>query len=281
MGDCNIMTYQNSSLAGKYAIITGGTQGLGEAAARLFAERDAAGLIICGRNAERGNAVATDLTNGGCKTHFVQMDLVNLEDCQRTVAAADEAFGTVDILVNAAALTGRGSIWDTTPDLWDTMMNVNVRAPFFLMQDCIKIMRRDEHGGSIVNITSVAAHGGQGFLTPYSTSKGALVILTKNVAYSVMRHHIRVNALNLGWMDTPGEDAIQRKFHGGGDDWLEKAEATQPFGRLIKTDEAARAIAYLASDESGLMTGAVLDFDQSVPGAGDAPKPQPGEMGTE
>lgn len=274
------MSENLNALTGKYAIITGGTQGLGEATARLFAERDAAGLIICGRNAKRGQAVAQELTDDGCPTHFVQMDLLNVEDCRGVVATADDKFGAVHILVNAAGYTERGSIWDTTPELWDDMMAINVRAPFLLMQDTIKLMRRDNINGSIVNITSVSAHGGQAFLIPYSTSKGALVTLTKSVAYAVMRYRIRVNAINFGWMDTPGEDYIQRKHHSNGQDWLEEAEAAQPFGRLIKTDEAARAIAYLASDESGLMTGSVLEFDQSVIGAGFAPKPEIGEMGT-
>ena len=173
------MENDKRSFAGQYGIITGGTQGLGEATARLFAERDIAGLIICGRNAERGQAVASDLTASGCPTHFVQMDLTNVADCQRAVAQAEAHFGTVHVVVNAAASTARGTIWDTEPDLWDHMMAVNVRAPFLLMQESAKLMRRDKIAGSIVNVTSVAAYGGPAFLTPYSTSKGALVILTK------------------------------------------------------------------------------------------------------
>ena len=92
--------------------------------------------------------------------------------------------------------------------------------------------------------------------------------MSRNVAYSVMWDRIRVNHINPGWTDTPGEDAIQRRFHSDGKDWLEEAEARRPFGRLIKPDELAAAIAFLASDESGLMTGAVIEFDQSVRGAG-------------
>jgi NAD(P)-dependent dehydrogenase (short-subunit alcohol dehydrogenase family) len=102
-------------------------------------------------------------------------------------------------------------------------------------------------------------------------SKGALSILTKNVAFSLMPDHIRVNGLNIGWMDSPGEANIQKQFHDAPADWLEKAEAKQPFGRLIKPAEVARAVVYLASDESGLITGSVIDFDQQVRGAGDSP----------
>jgi NAD(P)-dependent dehydrogenase (short-subunit alcohol dehydrogenase family) len=262
-----------SSFSGKYAIVTGSTQGLGEAIARLFAERGAAGIIICGRNPERGQAVAAELNSGQCKVRFVQADLAKVEDCRKIVAAADESFGRVDILVNAAGVSDRGTIWDSTPELWDWIMAVNVRAPFLLIQETIKIMRREGVAGSIVNIGSVSAYGSVPFLTPYAVSKGALMTLTKNVAYAIMRYHIRVNTLNIGWMDTPGENSIQRKYHSGGQDWLEAAEAGQPFGRLLKPEEVARAVAFLASDESGMMTGSIVDFDQSVIGAGPQPIP--------
>jgi len=280
MGGRIIMT-DTSSFTGKYAIITGSTQGLGETTAKLMAERGLAGVIICGRNEERGNAVVADLTAGGCEAHFVKMDLANVEDCRKPVAKAVEKFGTLHVLVNGGALTVRGSIWDTSPELWDDMMNINLRAPFILTQDALKVMFRDKVAGSIVNVASVAAHGGPPFLIPYSVSKSGLVTLTRSVAFAVMRLKIRVNAINLGWMDTPGEDVVQRKFHSDGQDWLEEAEAKQPFGRLVKMDEAARAIAFLASDESGMLTGTVMEYDQSVIGSGGAPQPPLGEWGTE
>ena len=264
-----------ASLTGKYAIVTGSTQGLGEATARLFAERGAAGIIISGRNVERGNAVADDLTKNGCPSYFVQADLANVDACRGIVAAADKHFGAVHVLVNSAALTIRGTIWDTTPDLWDSMMAINARAPFLLMQDVCKLMRREGNSGAIVNISSLASYGSDAYLLPYATSKGALNVATKNIAYAVMRYGIRVNALAIGWMDTPGEDVIQRKYHGRGDGWQKKVEAELPFGRLLKTAEVARAVAFLASDESGMMTGTVVDFDQSVRGAGEFAKPPP------
>jgi NAD(P)-dependent dehydrogenase (short-subunit alcohol dehydrogenase family) len=98
-------------------------------------------------------------------------------------------------------------------------------------------------------------------------SKAALAALTRNAAFSLMPDRIRVNGLNIGWMDTPGEHDIQMRYHTDDKDWLKKAEAKQPFGRLIKPTEVARAVAYLASDESGLMTGANVDFDQQVLGS--------------
>ena len=261
---------------GRVAIVTGGTQGLGEEIASLFVERGAKGLVICGRNAEKGKAVAERLTERGCKTEYVKADLGALEDCRKVVAAADAAFGRVDILVNVAGLTDRGTIWDTSPELFDRMFAVNVRAPFFLMQDSLKIMRREGIRGSVVNILSMSAHGGQSFISAYCGSKGALATLTKNIAFSVMRHGIRVNGLCIGWMDTPGEDSIMRRYHGAQDGWKEEAEAKLPTGRLLKVDEVARAVAFLASEESGLMTGSIIDFDQSILGCYEsAPQPAP------
>ncbi|BAM00656.1 MULTISPECIES: SDR family oxidoreductase [Caldilinea] len=264
-----------ASFQGKVAVITGSTQGLGEATARLFKARGIRGLIVTGRNRVRGEAVAASLTGDGCEAHFVQADLADVNDCRRIIAAAEERFDALHILVNCAALTERGTVWDTTPELFDRMMAINVRAPFFLMQEAIKLMERKGVAGSIVNISSVAAYGSVPMLSPYAASKAALNILTKNIAYSVMWRRIRVNALALGWMDTPGEDEIQRRYHTDDPEWLQKAEARQPFGRLLKPEEVARAIAFLASEESGLMTGSIVDFDQSVAGAGPQPVPPP------
>lgn len=254
------------SLANRVAVITGGTQGLGEHVARLLAARGASGLVLVGRNAERGKAVAASLNGGGCRAIFVQADLAKLDDVRGVMQAADKEFGRVDCLVNAGASTDRGTITDTTPEMYDYIMDVNVKAPFFLMQDAIKIMQREKIPGSIVNIQSMSAHGGQPFLTPYSMSKGALMILTKNVAFAMLGQKIRINGLNVGWMDTPGEEAIGIKYHGQKPGWIAEAEKSQPWGRLVSPQEVARACAYLCSDESGLMSGAIIDLAQAVLG---------------
>ena len=257
-------------LDGKIAIVTGSTQGLGAAIAKLFAARGAAGLVICGRNADKGLAVSQAIeAETGVQAVFVQADLGAVADCCNVVGVCDGVFGKADILINAAAITDRGTILDTSPELFDQMFAVNVRAPFFLMQETVKLMRREKTEGSIVNIGSMSAMGGQPFIAAYCASKGALETLTRNTAYALLRNRIRVNQLNIGWMTSEGEDRIQREYHNADADWLEKAAAAQPFGRLVDPQEVARACAYLASDESGLMTGSAINFDQSVWGAYD------------
>ncbi|MGO4573759.1 SDR family oxidoreductase [Microvirga sp. 2TAF3] len=257
---------QTSQFKNAIAVVTGGTQGLGETIARTLAERGVAGLVICGRNADRGAAVAKDITAQGCRTEFVKADLANMDDVRQVSAHADKVFGRVDILVNAAGMTDRGTVFDTSPELFDRMFAVNVRAPFFLMQDAATIMRREKIQGRIVNILSMSAHGGQPFISAYCGSKGALATLTKNAAFSLMPWRIRVNGLNIGWMNTPGEDRIMKTYHGAQDGWLDNAVKDQPFGRLLDPAEVARAVAFLTSAESGLMTGSIIDFDQSVLG---------------
>jgi NAD(P)-dependent dehydrogenase (short-subunit alcohol dehydrogenase family) len=253
----------------KVAIVTGSTQGLGEAIAReLIAEKMIGGLVLCGRNAGNGRRLAAEFCDRGCKTEFVAADLSRVEDCRNVIDAARRAFNRIDYLVNSAATSERGTILDSTPELFDRIFALNVRAPFFLMQGTVRLMIEKKISGSIVNIISMSSHGGQPFLCPYSASKGALVTLTRNIARSVVKQRIRVNGLNLGWMDTPGEDTIQKRFHQATNDWLEKAEMAQPFGRLIKPDEAARAVAFLLSERSGLMTGSIVDFDQTIVGTG-------------
>jgi NAD(P)-dependent dehydrogenase (short-subunit alcohol dehydrogenase family) len=260
-----------ANLNGKVAIVTGGSQGLGEAIARLFAERGAAGIVTCGRNRENGERIASEISAASCPTVFVQADLAKVADCRKVVAKADERFGRVDALVNAAALTDRGNIFDTTEERYNEIFDVNVRAPFFLIQETVRIMRRETIAGSIVNIQSMSAHGGQPFITAYCASKGALATLTRNVAHSLLNFRIRVNGLNIGWMSTPGEDRIMKTYHDAKDGWLEEAVKNKPFGRLIDPKEVARACAYLCSDESGLMTGSNIDFDQNIVGSGDPP----------
>ena len=252
----------------KIYVVTGGTQGIGAAAAVALARAGAKGVVICGRDRKRGAEVVAAIEAEACEAEFVRADLAVAEECRAVVAACDARFGRIDGLVNAAGLTDRGTIEDTGIELWDRMFAVNTRAPFILMQDAIKLMKREGTAGGIVNIITMSSHGGQPFLTAYSASKGALATLTRNVAHAMRGNRIRVNGINMGWADTPNEDKVQ-SADGQPADWLATAEAGQPFGRLIKPDDIARLCVFLLGPQSGLMTGSVIDYDQNVMGAYD------------
>ncbi|MFT6532813.1 MAG: NAD(P)-dependent dehydrogenase (short-subunit alcohol dehydrogenase family) [Limimaricola cinnabarinus] len=262
---------------GKIAVITGGTQGLGAAIARLFAEAGAAGIAIVGRGREKGEAMARAITDStGVPVLMIAADLGNTDDVQRIIAQADARFGRIDILVNAAGLTDRGNLLNTSPELFNRMFAVNTRAPFFLMQGAVNVMDREGAGGRIVNIGSTSSQAGQPFIAPYCASKAALSTLTRSSGYALMRNGVHVNQLDIGWMSSDHERALQLA-ESGDPDWETKANAGLPFGRLLDPAEVARAVLFLASDDSGMMTGAVIHFDQSVWGGYDGQAPGPAE----
>ena len=262
------MADADGKFAGKIYVVTGGTQGIGRAVAIALAEAGARGIVFCGRSRENGAAVEAALRDAGAEAHYVYADLAVPKDCRGVIAACDARFGRMDGLVNVAGDNQAGGIDDATLELWDNMFAVNVRAPFILMQDGIALMRREGIRGSIVNIISMVSHGGNRLFGIYSVTKGALATLTKNVAQAVREERIRVNGLNPGWADTPGEHAAQIAT-GQPEDWLEKAEAAQPFGQLIKPDEVARMCVFLLGPDSGIMTGSLIDYDQNIVGAYD------------
>ncbi len=266
---------------GKTAVVTGGTQGLGAAIARLFARAGAAGVAIVGRGQDKGQAVASEITEAtGVPVHMIAADLAKTEDVARIIPAADAAFGKVDILVNAAGLTDRGNLLNTSPALFDAMFAVNTRAPFFLMQDVVKLMDRQGTGGRIVNIGSTSSLAGQPFIAPYCASKAALSTLTRSAGYALMRNRVHVNQLDIGWMASDHERRLQLE-ESGDPDWEAKANAGLPFGRLLDPEEVARAVLFLASDDAGMMTGSVIHYDQSVWGGYDGQAPGPAEKLTE
>jgi NAD(P)-dependent dehydrogenase (short-subunit alcohol dehydrogenase family) len=255
--------------AGKVAAITGSTQGVGEATARLFAARGAAGIAICGRNRERGEQVARELGAGGCEALYVPADLARMADCRAFIDSVERRFDRLDVLVNCAAATDRGRLETTTEEIWDTLFTLNVKSQFFLIQRAVEVMRRHGIAGAIANIGTMTAHGGPPKLIAYSASKGALMTMTRALANALKHDRIRINTLNIGWTNTPREHVVQTKVHGRPENWLEIVSGNQPRGRLIEPEEVACAIAFLCSAESGLMSGAVIDFDQTVIGTND------------
>lgn len=258
--------FSGNRMDGKICVVTGATQGLGAAIARRLAAAGAKGIVITGRNVERGTHVAREIAEAhGIWAHFLQADFARVEDCRMVIAETDRLFGRIDVLVNSGACTARGTIVETSPETFDALFNTNVRGPYFLMQEAIRLMIAKGIEGAICNIGSISALAGQPFINAYCASKGALTTLTANTAFSVMANRIRVNQLNVGWMASDHEREIQAD--GGDPDWEAKAAAALPFGRLVDPNEAARAVNFLVSDDAGLMTGAIINFDQSVWGA--------------
>jgi NAD(P)-dependent dehydrogenase (short-subunit alcohol dehydrogenase family) len=257
-------------LAGRAVLVSGGTQGLGLAVA-AEALRHGADVVVTGRRADVGEAAARRLAADapGRRVHFVACDVADLDQVRDAVTATVRLLGRVDGLVNAAGLTSRGTLLDTTPELFDQHVAVNVRGPFFLMQGVVGELVRRGEPGTVVNVITMTAHGGQPYLAPYATTKAALAGLTRNAAHAHRWDRVRINGLNIGWTDTDGEDAVQREFHGAGDDWRERAAESLPMGRLGQVDEIAAMVVFLLSERSGVVTGSVIDWDQTVPGAHD------------
>jgi len=257
----------------KIALITGSSVkgSLGATIALRCAMEGAKGIILTGLVINRGDPdeLVKEIKGLGSDAIFIQADLKKPEEITSLIEQAEKHFGRIDGLVNAAGITTRGTIEESSVELWDEHIAINARAPFLTMQAVIRMMQRKKMPGSIVNIITQSAHGGQPFITPYCASKGALLTLTKNVAHSQRFNRIRVNALLPGWMDTTGESAIQKRFHHAPDNWLELAEAKQPMGKLIKPAELAGLVVYLLSDSSGVITGSAIDYDQNVIGAYD------------
>ena len=256
-------------LDGKVVLVSGGTQGLGAAVATA-AVRNGADVVVTGRRPQVGEQFAADLAErAGRPVHYVRADAGDIGQGQAAVAETIGRLGRIDCVVNCAGLTTRGTILDTTPELFDEHVAINLRGPFFLMQAAIKDMVARGVGGSIVNIITMASHGGQPYLAPYVASKSGLVGLTRNAAFAHRWDRIRINGVNIGWTETEGEDAVQRRCHGAEDGWLEKAAAQQPMGKLGQVDEIADFVVFLLSGRSGVVTGSVIDWDQVIPGAQD------------
>ncbi|MFC8406210.1 SDR family oxidoreductase [Streptomyces griseoincarnatus] len=249
----------------KVVLVNGGSQGVGAAVARA-AVREGAVVAVSGRRPEPGEALVAELAGQGGKVMFVRADLADADQAKDTVAEVVRAYGRIDCLVNSAGLTSRGTLLDTTPDLFDQHIAINLKAPFFAMQAAVADMVRRAEPGTIVNVITSSAHGGQPFLAPYVAAKAGLMGLTRNAAHAHRWDRVRINGLNIGWTATEGEDATQRTFHGAGDDWREQAAARLPMGKLGRPDEIADFVVLLLSDRSGVVTGSVIDWDQNVLG---------------
>ena len=244
-------------------LVSGGTQGVGAGIVRAAA-REGAHVAFTGRRPDAGDRLVSEL--GADVAIFVQADLADAEQALGSVREVVARLGRVDCLVNSAGLTTRGTLLDTTPAFFDTQIAVNLRAPFFTMQAAVADMVGRGAPGTIVNIISMAAHGGQPYLAPYSAAKAGLAGLTRNAAFAHRWDKVRINGVNIGWTQTEGEDAIQRRFHDADDTWLDDAASKLPMGKLGQVDEIADFVVFLLSDRSGVVTGSIIDWDQVVVG---------------
>jgi NAD(P)-dependent dehydrogenase (short-subunit alcohol dehydrogenase family) len=255
-------------LDGKVVLINGGTQGVGAAVARA-AVREGAQVMITGRRADVGGQFAAALRAQGGDARFEQADIADPHQARRSVTGTVEEFGRIDGLCNAAGLTTRGTLLDTTPELFDAHIAVNLRGPFFAMQAAVADMIERGTAGNIVNIVSIAEHGGQDYLAPYVAAKAGLAGLTRNAAYAHRWDRIRINGLNIGWTETEGETQTQLKFHQADVDWANEAAKKLPMGKLGQPVEIAEMVVLLLSPQSGVVTGSVIDWDQIVIGGHD------------
>ncbi len=260
------MHVKTGDLAGKVAIVTGAAQGIGEATALSLAKRGA-GLVLTDINAERLADTAAQIDSENAPV-VVVADLADPNGPTHIVTEAIERAGQVDMLASVAGHAARGTILDTSVEQWEQMHNLNLRAHFQLIQGVARHLIERDAPGSVACAGSLNAFGGQPDLCAYSTAKGGLLTLARHAAHALLPHRIRVNIVNFGWMHTQGEIDIQASVHGNDEAWLLQAASELPFGRLIQPTEAANLLSYLLTDDSGVMTGSAINYDQSVPGSG-------------
>ncbi len=245
-------------LAHKVVIVTGSCTGIGRAIA-IQCAAEGARAVVHGLERELGEEVVEEIGSDRAVLHIE--DLV-AEGCpDRLVALAVERFGRLDAVVNNAALVASGNLHTTDATFFRKMFEVNTLAPFLLIKAALPHL--SERRGGVLNIGSVNSWSGEPDLLPYSVSKGALMTLTRNLGDTLMRENgVRVNQINPGWVLTENE-ARRKREHGLSDDWpahLPKVYA--PAGRILKPEEIAMAAVYGLADESGPISGQVVDLEQ-------------------
>ena len=251
-----------NKLTGKTAIITGATSGIGKATALLFAD-EGADLVITGRRVELGMRVETEARARGVRCVFVEADHARAEDCQKVVDVALREFGRIDILFNNAGIVTKGTAETTDESIWNDTLALNVTAVWRMSKLVLPVMKKQGKGVIVNNGSDWSVVAGKNAF-PYVVSKGAVALMTKAMALDFAQEGIRVNAV------CPGDTFVDR--------WLEKgyfeysdpvtleeakreASAYIPMGRFGQPEEIARAVLFLASDDSSFVTGHLLLVD--------------------
>lgn len=249
-------------LTGKVAIITGATSGIGKATALLFVE-EGAHVVITGRRAELGRRLENGIRASGARCIFVEADHSQAEDCVRVVERTLAEFGRVDILFNNAGIVTSGTAETTSEEVWNDTFAINVTAVWRMSKLVLPLMR-SQGGGVIVNNGSdwSVVAGRDAF--PYIMSKGAVAMMTKAIALDYARENIRVNAV------CPGDTLVERWMESGYfersnpvtiEEAMKESSAYIPMGRFGRPEEIARAVLFLASDDSSFVTGHLLLVD--------------------
>lgn len=245
-------------LAGKVAVITGGTSGIGRATAVLFA-REGAGVVITGRDEGRGAEVVREIEDLDGRARFVHADVTLADDCRRSVAETIEAFGRLDVLFNNAGVYVAGDVTECTEEDWDLQVDVSLKGTYLMCASAVPVMVA-HGGGSIVNNSSGWGLVGGERAVAYCAAKGGVVVMTKAMALDHGKDGIRVNCICPGDTVTPME--VRDAEHQGvtWEDYVAGA-SDRPLGRMGQPEEVARAALFLASEESSFVTGAVLAVD--------------------
>lgn len=241
-------------LKGKTAVIAGGANGIGRAAAQLFA-KEGAHVVIGDINEKDGQKVVQDITIANNKAKFVKSDVSNWEEVKNLLEVTATTFGIPSILFSSVSIYARCKTADTEIDLWDRMMAVNVRSSFLLCKGVIPYMQSAGGGSIILTSSSVGWHDAAPNIAAYATSKFAITGLTKAAACDYLHDNIRVNCLCPGPTDTP----MIRNSRSA--DELKDFVNNLPIKRLAQPSEIAAAALFLASDESAYITGVALPVD--------------------
>ena len=246
-------------LKDKVALITGGAQGLGEGAALAFA-REGAKLVLVDINGERAEAVAREIKRGGGQAIAVQADLYQVANTQRMVDEAMRAFGAIHILFASAGIFKAAPIEETTEEIWDRHMNLDLRAVFFSIKAVTPVMKR-QHYGRIITVSSIA--GIVGFLNSpaYCAAKGGIVNLTRAVACELATHGITCNSIAPGPVETPINDPFKWRTPEGDAHRKFLADRTPSGVSFYKVEDINGSVVYLASDESSAVTGVTIPID--------------------
>lgn len=249
------MYLERFSLKGKVALVSGGSQGIGREIALGFAEAGA-DLVIGGLPGPDLARVQAETSQGGSAVITVGGDVANPEARHALVTSAMERFGKIDVLFNNAGVnTVYGSVFKTTEEAWDRIMDVNLKACFFLSLAIAQIMRR-QGGGSIINMASAAGIQVLPKAAAYGISKAGVIMLTRTLAEDLGRYNIRVNALAPHWVQTPGT-----KFMWNRPEELQKAIAQTALGRIGQPEDVVGAALLLASEAGRHITGATMVID--------------------